>query len=176
MPAASAASISTALPPSWRHPTSPDTPQVLGLAVCLVVEDDSPSAAARWYLWLDHRVCGLSATRQHRVDAGGHQPVQPTETGCQAWAVANCSRGLAADELSDGPFGVVSIVTYRPYERLAGHILGHDTTYTDSTTFFRHCQSALGPNGVRGHITGSANSRWGEINALSTMRHNYAAS
>ena len=39
-------------------------------------------------------------------------------------------------------------------------------TYTDSTTFFRHCQSALGPNGVRGHITGSANSSWGEINAL----------
>ena len=71
------------------------------------------------------------------------------------WALADFSGYLAADELYDGPFCVLSVVDNRTFKRLAYQVLDHDPTHADITAFFQAFQSALRRRGlqVRGITT-----------------------
>ena len=50
---------------------------------------------------------------------------------------------IAADELYDGPFCVLSIVDNRTFRRLIYEVLDHDPDHTDIERFFRTFQAAL---------------------------------
>ena len=71
------------------------------------------------------------------------------ETSSLEWALANFSGSIAADELYDGPFCVLSIVENRTFKRLVYHVLDHDPTHADITAFFRRFQAALEQRGLR---------------------------
>jgi hypothetical protein len=71
------------------------------------------------------------------------------ETSDLDWALANFSGSIAADELDDGPFCVLSIVDNRTFKRLVYHVLDHDPIHADITAFFRRFQSALEQRGLR---------------------------
>lgn len=71
------------------------------------------------------------------------------ETSYLDWALANFSGYIAADELYDGPFCVLSIVDNRTFKRLVYHVLDHDPTHADITAFFRRFQSAMEQRGLR---------------------------
>ena len=59
------------------------------------------------------------------------------------WGLANFSGYIAADELYDGPFCVLSIVDNRTFKRLLYQVLDHDPNHQDITAFFRRFQMAL---------------------------------
>jgi hypothetical protein len=60
------------------------------------------------------------------------------------WALADFSGYIAADELYDGPFCVLSIVDNRTFKRLLYQVLDHDPDHPDITTFLRRFQTVLG--------------------------------
>ncbi len=62
--------------------------------------------------------------------------------------LANFSGYIAADELYDGPFCVLSIVDNRTFRRITYKVLDHDPTHTDMERFFRTFQSALDGRGL----------------------------
>ena len=62
--------------------------------------------------------------------------------------MANFSGYIAADELYDGPFCVLSIVDNRTFQRLLYEVLDHDPTEADITQFFRRFQEALTARGL----------------------------
>ena len=55
---------------------------------------------------------------------------------------------IAADELYDGPFCVLSIVDNRTFKRLLYQVLDHDPTHVDIEAFFRRFQAALAARGL----------------------------
>jgi len=55
----------------------------------------------------------------------------------------NFSGYIAADELYDGPFCVLSIVDNRTFRRLTYEVLDHDPDHADIGRFFRTFQAAL---------------------------------
>lgn len=59
------------------------------------------------------------------------------------WALADFSGYLAADELYDGPFCILSIVDNRTFKRLFFQVLDHDPTHEDMIAFFRRFQAVL---------------------------------
>jgi hypothetical protein len=59
------------------------------------------------------------------------------------WGLADFSGYIAADELYDGPFCVLSIVDNRTFKRLLYQVLDHDPDHTDITAFFRRFRVAL---------------------------------
>jgi hypothetical protein len=65
------------------------------------------------------------------------------------WALADFSGYLAADELYDGPFCVLSIVDNRTFKRLAYRVLDHDPSRDDITAFFTNFRSALDARGLK---------------------------
>jgi len=65
------------------------------------------------------------------------------ETDYLEWALADFSGYLAADELYDGPFCVLSIVDNRTFKRLWYQVLDHDPTQADVAAFFRAFQAVL---------------------------------
>lgn len=69
--------------------------------------------------------------------------------------LARFSGYIAADELYDGPFCVLSIVDNRAFHRLTVEVLDHDPTADDIRRFFRRFQRALDARGlaVRGITT-----------------------
>jgi hypothetical protein len=62
--------------------------------------------------------------------------------------LADFSGYIAADELYDGPFCVLSIVDNRTFKRLAYRVLDHDPTQDDITDFFRGFRAALDERGL----------------------------
>jgi Transposase len=64
------------------------------------------------------------------------------------WALADFSGYIAADELYDGPFCVLSIVDNRTFKRLLYQVLDHDPDHPDITAFLRRFQTALGQRGL----------------------------
>jgi Transposase len=64
------------------------------------------------------------------------------------WALADFSGYLAADELYDGPFCVLSIVDNRTFKRLLYQVLDHDPDHPDITAFLRRFQTALTQRGL----------------------------
>jgi len=64
------------------------------------------------------------------------------------WALADFSGYIAADELYDGPFCVLSIVDNRTFKRLLYQVLDHDPDHLDITAFLRRFQGALAKYGL----------------------------
>jgi hypothetical protein len=64
------------------------------------------------------------------------------------WALAEFSGYIAADELYDGPFCVLSIVDNRTFRRLLYQVLDHVPDHPDITAFLRRFQAALVQRGL----------------------------
>ena len=63
-------------------------------------------------------------------------------------ALADFSGYIAADELYDGPYCVLSIVDNHRFKRLIYEVLDHSPTTQDITTFFQRFQKALPVRGL----------------------------
>ena len=59
------------------------------------------------------------------------------------WALASFSGYVAADELYEGPYCVLSVVDNRQYKRILYAVLDHDPTHPDITTFLGRLKTAL---------------------------------
>ena len=64
------------------------------------------------------------------------------------WALDGFSGYIAADELYDGPFCVLSIVDNRAFQRLCYEVLDHDPTHGDIRAFFPRFRAALARRGL----------------------------
>jgi hypothetical protein len=64
------------------------------------------------------------------------------------WALDGFSGYIAADELYDGPYCVLSIVDNRSFKRIAYEVLDHDPSQDDSRAFFGRFQGALEQRGL----------------------------
>ncbi|HUE74590.1 MAG TPA: transposase [Pirellulaceae bacterium] len=62
--------------------------------------------------------------------------------------LADFSGYIAADELYDGPFCVLSIVDNRTFRRITYEVLDHDPTHADIERFFRRFRSLLEERGL----------------------------
>ena len=91
-------------------PGSHYTRRVVGTAIRLVVEDGLPYRAASWALGRDLRVFVPHATIQNRVEDGGEKGGGAGLGRAPQLALSNFSGYIAADELYDGPFCLVSAV------------------------------------------------------------------
>jgi hypothetical protein len=129
--------------------------RVLSLVVRLVVEDGLPYRAASWHLWRDHRVFVPYATIQNWAEAAEKKAESQVETAYLDWALADLSGYLAADELYDGPFCVLSAVDARQQRRLLYEVLDHDPTQADILCFLARLNDQIRARGrtVRGITT-----------------------
>jgi Transposase len=59
------------------------------------------------------------------------------------WALADFSGYVAADELYDGPFCILSAVDNRRYKRILYDVLDHDPTHDDIRAFLQRLKTAL---------------------------------
>ena len=109
-------------------PGSHYTRRVIDAAVRLVIEDGLPYRTASWTLWREHRVFVPYATIQNWVEAGGEKAARRIDADYLDWALSDFSGYIAADELYDGPFCILSIVDNRTFKRLAYQVLDHDPT------------------------------------------------
>ena len=75
--------------------------------------------------------------------AGGKKAEQRIRGDYLDAALDNFSGYIAADELYDGPFCVLSIVDNRTFRRLVYEVLDHDPDHTDIERFFRTFQAAI---------------------------------
>jgi transposase len=64
------------------------------------------------------------------------------------WALADFSGYVAADELYDGPFCVLSAVDNRCYKRILYDVLAHDPTHEDIRAFLGRLKTALVARGL----------------------------
>ena len=64
------------------------------------------------------------------------------------WALADFSGYIAADELYDGPYCVLSIVDNRTFKRIFYRVLDHDPTHDDIREFFTTFREALRVRGL----------------------------
>jgi len=67
------------------------------------------------------------------------------------WALHDFSGYIAADELYDGPFCVLSIVDNRTFKRLLYQVLDHDPDHQDIAKFFQRFRMALRLRGLTLH-------------------------
>jgi len=90
---------------------------------------------------------------------GGKKAARRIEAEHLDGALGDFSGFIAADELYDGPFCILSIVDNRTFKRLSYQVLDRAPTHRDITAFFRRFHHALAARGltVRGITTdGSA--------------------
>jgi hypothetical protein len=64
------------------------------------------------------------------------------------WALSGFSGYIAADELYDGPFCILSIVDNRTFRRLIYEVLDHDPTHDDIERFFMRFKALLDEGGL----------------------------
>jgi hypothetical protein len=79
---------------------------------------------------------------------GGKKAARRIDTEHLDWALSDFSGYIAADELYDGPFCILSIVDNSTFKRICYRVLDHDPTHTDITAFFRHFHKALRARGL----------------------------
>jgi len=79
---------------------------------------------------------------------GGKRACERLERDYLNWALEDFSGYLAADELYDGPFCVLSIVDTHSFKRLAYQVLDHDATQADVLAFFQRFRVALDGRGL----------------------------
>ena len=65
------------------------------------------------------------------------------DTAFLDWALADFSGYVAADELYDGPFCVLSAVDNRCYKRILYEVLDHDPNHDDIRAFLGRLKTAL---------------------------------
>ena len=78
----------------------------------------------------------------------GEKAARRIDTEHLDWALSDFSGYIAADELYDGPFCILSIVDNRTFKRISYQVLDHDPTHTDITAFFRRFHKALTARGL----------------------------
>jgi hypothetical protein len=64
------------------------------------------------------------------------------------WALVDFSGYVAADEVYDGPFCMLSVVDHRCYKRLLYEVLDHDPTHEDIRAFLGRLKTALVARGL----------------------------
>src|SRR2546429_8032253 len=74
---------------------------------------------------------------------GGKKAQARMDTDFLNWALADFSGYVAADELYDGPFCILSAVDNRRYKRILYDVLNHDPTHDDIRAFLRRLHTAL---------------------------------
>ena len=79
---------------------------------------------------------------------GGKKAEAVIEAGYLDWALADFSGYIAADELYDGPYCVLSIVDNRTFKRITYRVLDHDPTHDDIREFFTAFRNALHVRGL----------------------------
>src|SRR3954471_21384959 len=78
---------------------------------------------------------------------GGKKGARRIDHDYLDWALSDFSGSIAADELYDGPFCVLSIVDNRTFKRLSYQVLDRDPTSKDIEAFFRRFHQALEARG-----------------------------
>ena len=103
-----------------------------------------------WRIGMRVGTCGatigsLSLSRPSKTGwrRGEKKASERWESDYLAWALADFSGYLAADELYDGPFCILSIVDNRTCKRLFFQVLDHDPTHEDMIAFFGRFQEIL---------------------------------
>src|SRR3954469_18057249 len=92
---------------------------------------------------------------------GGKKAINRIGTEYLDWVLDGFSGYIAADELYDGPFCVLSIVDNHAFKRLCYEVLDHDPTHKDIEAFFRRFQRALAGRGLTVHgITTDGSERY----------------
>jgi hypothetical protein len=79
---------------------------------------------------------------------GGKKATRRIDVDYLDWALSDFSGFLAADELYDGPFCILSLVDNRTFKRLAYQVLDRDPTQDDIEAFFRRFHTALVARGL----------------------------
>src|ERR1043166_8159603 len=74
---------------------------------------------------------------------GGKKAQARMDTDFLDWALADFSGYVAADELYDGPFCLLSAVDNRRYKRLLYDVLDHEPTHEDIRAFLGRLKTAL---------------------------------
>src|SRR6266446_2001685 len=74
---------------------------------------------------------------------GGKKAQARRDTDFLDWALADFSGSVAADELYDGPFCMLSAVDNRRDKRILSDVLDHDPTHDDSRAFLGRLHTAL---------------------------------
>src|SRR5207244_5760570 len=74
---------------------------------------------------------------------GGKKAQARMDTDFLDWALADFSGYVAADELYDGPFCILSAVDNRRYKRILYDVLDHDPTHEDIRAFLGRLKTAL---------------------------------
>src|SRR5215813_14397600 len=87
----------------------------------------------------------LSPLQQSRTGSrrGGKKAQARMDAEFLDWALADFSGYVAADELSDGPFCILSAVDNRRYKRLLYDVLDHHPTHDDIRAFLGRLKTAL---------------------------------
>src|SRR5262249_25998197 len=75
--------------------------------------------------------------------SGGKKASRQMWTSYLDWGLADFSGYIAADELYDGPFCVLSIVDNRTFKRLLYQVLDHDPDHQDIKAFLHRFRMAL---------------------------------
>src|SRR3954470_3472278 len=90
-------------------------------------------------------IVSLSLLRRSRTGSrrGGKKAQARMDTDFLDWALADFSGYVAADELSDGPFCILSAVDNRHYKRILYDVLDHDPPHDDIRTFLGRLKTAL---------------------------------
>jgi hypothetical protein len=79
---------------------------------------------------------------------GGKKAARRIDADYLDWALSDFSGFIAADELYDGPFCILSIVDNRTFKRLSYRVLDRDPTHKDIEAFFRRFHQALEARGL----------------------------
>jgi len=79
---------------------------------------------------------------------GGKEAVSDINATYLDQALADFSGYIAADELYDGPFCILSIVDNHTFKRLIYEVLDHDPTHDDIRAFFRRFREILEVRGL----------------------------
>jgi hypothetical protein len=92
----------------------------------------------------------LSPTSRSRTGSrtGGKKAARSIDTDYLDGALSDFSGFIAADELYDGPFCILSIVDNRTFQRLSYQVLNPDPTPADIAAFFRCFPQALTARGL----------------------------
>jgi hypothetical protein len=99
---------------------------------------------------------------------GGKKAEARIEADYLDWALEDFSGYIAADELYDGPYCVLSIVDNRTFKRITYRVLDHDPTHDDIREFFTAFREALNLRGLvlRGITTDASPLYPGPISAI----------
>src|SRR3954453_6290212 len=107
----------------------------------LIAPPDGPSGAST--------ACSSPMQRSRTGSRpGGKKEARRIDSDYLDWALSDFSGSIAADELYDGPFCVLSIVDNQTFKRLAYQVLDHDPTHRDIEAFFRRFHASLEARGL----------------------------